>query len=165
MLDVTELVLLDHETLRRHFAMLDDARDPAALAAVWNGLSRLLEVHAACEETVFYPALLKKGEDAQDETEDAIEDHNSIRDAVREARQHEVGSDAWWEAVGTAREENSDHIAEEEREALPDFRRHASDELRASLAVDWLEWRYSHDSGTGVSDKDKDAQTYISQNS
>ncbi len=165
MLDVTELVLLDHETLRRQFAMLDDARTDQARAAVWNGLARMLEVHAACEETIFYPALLKKGNDAEEETEDAIKDHNKIRDAVRESRQHDVGTQAWWKAVGEAREENSDHLAEEEREALPDFRRNASDELRASLAVDWLAWRFDHDSGAGVSTKDKVADTYIAQHS
>lgn len=164
MLDVTVLVLEDHETLRRQFAALDDARSPEALAAVWNGLARMLDVHAACEEAVFYPALLKAGEDANDETEDAIHDHNSIRDAVREAAGHEVGSEAWWEAVGQARSENSDHVAEEEREALPDFRKHATDDLRESLAVAWLQWRYEHDSGAGVSDEDKDAEEYIEAN-
>ena len=165
MLDVTQLILLDHETLRRQFAMLDDARDTAAQEAVWKGLARLLEVHAACEETIFYPALLKKGDDAEDETEDAIGDHNDIRDAVKEADTHTVGSNPWWEAVGKARSDNSDHIAEEEREALPDFRRNASDELRASLAVDWLSWRYAHDSGEGVADKNKNVEQYIADNS
>lgn len=165
MLDVTELVLHDHETLRRHFALLDDARDVTAQTAVWNGLARLLEVHAACEETVFYPALLKEGADAEDETEDAIKDHNSIKDAVHEAAKHDVGSDDWWQAVGKARTENSDHIAEEEREALPDFRTHASDELRERLAVAWLTWRYEHDSGRGIDTADHDPQRYIDANS
>lgn len=166
MLDVTALILLDHETLRRQFAMLDDAGDdPAALGAIWRGLSRLLEVHATCEETIFYPALLKKGENAEDETEDAIDDHNSIRDAVREAEKHEVGSEPWWKAVGEAREENSEHLGEEEREALSDFRRNATDAMRAKLAVAWLDWRYEHDSGAGVSTKDKDVKTYIAENS
>jgi hypothetical protein len=42
------------------------------------------------------------------------------------------------------------------------------DELRARLAVQWLEWRYAHDSGAGMdtSDKDpsdKDPQQYIAE--
>src|SRR3954452_10906966 len=134
MLDVTELVLEDHHTLRQRFAALDDAQDMTdqtqrkqALTVLWTDLANLLEVHAQCEEEVFYPQLLRKQtEDGQDEAEDAIEDHNKIRDAVREAEQHEVGSDDWWKAVGEARTENSKHIAEEEREALPDFRHHAT---------------------------------------
>jgi hypothetical protein len=164
-LDVTALILTDHETLRRQFAALDDARSDEALAAVWNGLARMLDVHAACEEEVFYPSLLKHGKNAEDETDDAIDDHNKIKDGVREAGKHRVGTQVWWDAVGIARTENSKHIAEEEREALPDFRKSASDATREQLAVDWLNWRYAHDSGRGVSTKDKDPDTYIEQNS
>ena len=91
MLDVTALILTDHETLRRQFAALDDARTDEALSAVWKGLARMLDVHAACEEEVFYPSLLKHGEDAEDETDDAIDDHNKIRDGVREAGKHPIG--------------------------------------------------------------------------
>ncbi|HEX4432440.1 MAG TPA: hemerythrin domain-containing protein [Frankiaceae bacterium] len=165
MLDVTALILTDHETLRRQFAALDDARSDEALEAVWNGLARMLDVHAACEEEVFYPALLRHGDDAEDETDDAIDDHNKIRQGVREAAEHRIGTKVWWEAVGVARTENSKHIAEEEREALPDFRKNASDELREQLAVAWLNWRFEHDSGKGVSTRDKDPQEYIDDNS
>jgi hypothetical protein len=166
-LDVTALILADHATLRRGFAMLDDAHDdPAALAAVWKGLARMLDVHAACEEEVFYPHLLRVGdEDAEDETDDAVRDHNEIRDAVHAAEQHGVGTDEWRAAVKKARVENDDHLAEEEHDALPDFRRNAPDELRARLAVQWLEWRYTHDSGAGVDTGDKDPQQYIAEHS
>jgi hypothetical protein len=165
MLDVTALILADHETLRRQFATLDYARSDEALTAVWNGLARMLDVHADCEETVFYPSLLKHGDDAEDETDDAIDDHNKIREGVREAAKHRVGTKVWWDAVGTARTENSKHIAEEEREALPDFRKNAPEELREKLAIEWLNWRYEHDSGRGVDRSDKDPDEYIEENS
>jgi Hemerythrin HHE cation binding domain len=167
-LDVTALILEDHATMRRQFALLDDAHDdPRALAAVWRGLARMLDVHAACEEEVFYPRLLKVGDDdaAEDETDDAVRDHNAIRDAVRAAEGLEIGTGEWWAAVKKAREENDDHLAEEEHDALPDFRRNAPDELRARLAVEWLEWRYAHDSGEGVDTGDKDPESYIAEHS
>ncbi len=163
MLDVTALVLEDHAALRRGFAMLDDARTDEARTAVWEDLARLLEVHAACEEAVFYPALLTKGDDAEEETEDAIDDHNSIRDAVKAAGRATVGSQEWLEAVGTARSENSDHIAEEEREALPDLRRNASDELREQLAVQWISWRNAHTRPVDVDSTDKSPDDYLAQ--
>ncbi len=165
MLDVTALVLEDHAALRRGFAMLDDARSPQAQAAVWDGLSRLLEVHAACEEAIFYPALLKKGDDAEEETDDAIEDHNAIRDALRAAARQEVGSPAWTEAVGKAREENSDHLAEEERDALPDLRANVTDEQRADLAVAWLAWRNEHERAVAVPTDNPDVEEYKAQHS
>ena len=52
--------------------------------------------------------------------------------------------------------------AEEEHDALPDFRRNASVELRAELALRWLDWRYAHDSGEGIT-YDKDPEEYIEQ--
>ncbi len=129
MLDVTDLVLEDHHTMRRHFALLDDVwDDPRALGLIWKGLARLLDVHAACEEEVFYPYLLKYGDsgdddstegDVVDETDDAIGDHDEIRDAVAAAGKEEPGTEAWWTAVRKAREENDDHLAEEEHDALP----------------------------------------------
>ena len=165
MLDVTALILEEHHTLRKRFAALDDARGTEALTVLWQELAVLLDAHAACEEEVFYPRLLKVGHDAEDEAEDAIDDHDKIRDAVRGAEQHEVGSDPWWEAVGVARTENSKHIAEEEREALPDFRKSASEDERAQLAVAWTRWRTEHFPPHGVSTEDKDAETYIRENS
>lgn len=172
MLDVTELVLEDHHTLRQRFAALDDAQDMAdgaqrkeALSVLWKELADLLEVHAQCEEEVFYPQLLKKQtEDGEDEAEDAIDDHNKIRDAVRDASQHEIDSADWWKAVGEARTENSKHIAEEEREALPDFRHASTLEQRQQLAVAWTRWRSQHQPPQGISDEDKDVDQYLEEN-
>jgi hypothetical protein len=71
------------------------------------------------------------------ETKDAIRDHDDIRDGLRHAAQHPVGSQEWWQAVPGTRVANSDHMAEEEREALPDFRRHAAGCHRGPGQADW----------------------------
>src|SRR5579871_6147760 len=104
LVDITELILDDHHEQRRLFAILEqiDRADTGSLSAVWGRLSAFLEVHAAAEEAIFYPALLQVGIAArrrtgvEDETLDAIGDHNQIRDAVAEAAGHVVGSDAWY---------------------------------------------------------------------
>jgi hypothetical protein len=46
-----------------------------------------------------------------------------------------VGSDGWYDAVAGANLANSDHMAEEEREGLTDFRRLAGLQRRHDLAV------------------------------
>jgi hypothetical protein len=167
MADIIDMIYEDHDWLRRHFFYLDDAKSETELAAVWEPLATRLDTHAQAEEEVFYPALLKKGKagDPEDETDDAIGDHNSIRDAVREARKHKVGSKAWFEAVGTARSENGEHLDEEEREALPDFIKSTTPELRHKLAMQWLVFYANHQDGKNVDDTDKDADTYIAENS
>ena len=55
-----------------------------------------------------------------------------------ESRQHKPGSEKWFEAVIDARKENGEHLDEEEREAMPDFIKSASLELRHELAMQWL---------------------------
>lgn len=105
-----------------------DRADTNALDAVWNRLAAFLEVHAAAEEEHFYPALLRLGKDAggkssaDDEMEDAIHDHNEIRDAVTAVRAHAVGSDEWFKAIADANEANGDAIAPRPRRYVRDIR-------------------------------------------
>lgn len=167
MTDILDLIYEDHDWFRRHFFYLDDARTPEELAAIWEPLAIRLDTHADAEERILYPALLKQGHagDPEDETEDAIKDHNAIRDAVAAARTHEVGTPEWFEAVGKARTENGEHLDEEEREALPDFIKSTTPQERHELAMKWLVFYGRHQAGKGVDETDKDPQAYITANS
>ncbi|MGH3168259.1 MAG: hemerythrin domain-containing protein [Trebonia sp.] len=168
-MDITQLILDDHHEQRRLFAILEQINrsDTGALSAVWGRLAAFLEVHAAAEEAIFYPVLLKVGIAArrragvEDETLDAIHDHNEIRDAVAEVARHSVGSDAWYAAVAGANLANGDHMAEEEREGLTDFRRLAGLQPRHDLAVAFA--AYEATNITGVRPVDKDPAAYVSE--
>ena len=156
MADIVDLIYADHDWFRRQFFYLDYATTDADLAAVWEVLALRLETHAEAEEVVFYPALLKKGKagDPEDETEDAIEDHNEIRDTAAAVDKEAVGSDAWLEAVGKCNRANGDHMAEEERQGLTDFRRHAALEERHALGVRFAAFEAQHLQGVEPVDKD-----------
>lgn len=166
-MDITRLILDDHDHQRRLFAILDEIPDDdsESLSAVWGRLSTFLEAHAEAEERIFYPALLKVGhgagekESAKAETLDAIHDHDEIRDAVRQAAGIEVGSEAWRSAVAEARRANSTHMGEEERQGLADFRRHAAFTLRHELAVRFAAFEASH--LEGVVSRNKDPEEYV----
>ena len=168
-MDITQLVLDDHHEQRRLFAILEqiDRSDTEALSAVWGRLATFLEVHAAAEEAIFYPgaaASRHRGQGragVEDENLDAIHDHNEIRDAVTEVARHAVGSDDWYTAVAAANLANSDHMAEEEREGLTDFRRLAGLQQRHNLAVAFA--AYEARNVTGVQPVDKDPGEYVSQ--
>lgn len=90
MTDVTALILDDHKTLGRRFAALDDlgrlegSTHLNDLAAARSQLAALLDAHAAAEEAVFYPAVLRLVRRGEADTEDAIGDHEDIRAAVAE---------------------------------------------------------------------------------
>jgi hypothetical protein len=168
--DITEIILFQHYDQRRQFALLDEvpADDTETLGALWRRLAAFLEVHAEAEERYFYPAVLRIGHGApgsddgpEEETEDAIKDHNEIRDAIREADRHPVGSDEWWAAVRTAREQNSDHMAEEEREDLADFRQHADLQTRHDIALQFVAYEARH--WAGIEPVDKDPEEYVEQ--
>lgn len=166
---VTDYILDDHHTLRQRFSALDRLREaePDELTAAWRPLGDLLDLHAATEESVFYPSLLHHGSSPDDETSDAIKDHNKIRDAVRAADSADVGSTPWWEAVDEARAQNSDHMAEEERGAIADFRQHAEPALDAELGQRWESYRREHPTATDLSRqaaRDKDPDRYIAEN-
>jgi len=154
--DITELILDDHDRFRRAFAELDTLQtttpDTAALKRVWDPLAARLDLHAVAEEEIFYPQLLRRGDDgeAEDETLDAIGDHNDIRDAVHDAAGVPVASDAWWEAVGRARVANDEHMAEEEREALADFRRNSPPGLRDTLGRRFRRFTQEHPGARGL---------------
>jgi hypothetical protein len=167
-LDITDVILHQHGEQRRMFAMLDEISrdDTETLGAVWKRLEILLETHAEAEERYFYPKLLHVGtgagdaEDVGEEVEDAVKDHNEIRDAIRAVGQHEVGTDAWWQAVIDARVANSEHMAEEERQDLADFRRHTDLQTRHDIAVQFLRYE-SLKAATGVPPEDKDPEEYV----
>ena len=169
-MDITQLILDDHHEQRRLFAILEqiDSRDVDSLTTVWGRLAAFLEVHAEAEERFFYPDLLKigRGAGAKDsaaaETEDAIDDHNDIRDSVAAVAGHPVGSSDWWKAVASANEANSKHMGEEEREGLTDFRHNADLSRRHRLAVQFAVFEAAHI--TGVKSVDKDPKAYIAEN-
>jgi hypothetical protein len=165
--DITQLILDDHAEQRRLFAMLEQVgrADVDVLSALWDRLAAFLELHAAAEEAIFYPELLRVGLAArraagvEGETVDAIHDHNEIRDAVAEVARHTVGSDEWFAAVAAANLANSDHMAEEEREGLTDFRRLAGLQQRHQLAVAFA--AYEARNYAGVQPVDKDPEQYV----
>jgi hypothetical protein len=95
----------------------------------------------------------------EDETLDAIHDHNDIRDAVTGVAGHAVGSAEWYAAVAAANLANSDHMAEEEREGLTDFRHLASLQRRHDLAVAFIRFETQH--YAGVTPVDKDPEEYV----
>ncbi|MQY30634.1 hemerythrin domain-containing protein [Nocardia aurantia] len=166
-MDIAQLILDDHHEQRRLFAILEeiDRADTGVLTAIWDRLSAFLELHAQAEEDIFYPALLQAGIAArrtagvEDETLDAIHDHNEIRDAIAEVGRHRVGTDEWYAAVAAANAANSDHMAEEEREGLTDIRRLTGLPRRHQLAVAFAAFEARN--YAGVEPVDKDPETYV----
>jgi Hemerythrin HHE cation binding domain len=166
-MDITQLILDDHHEQRRRFAILEqiDSANVTALGDIWARLAVFLEVHAAAEEAIFYPELVRLAlgpqplGSAEPETIDAIHDHNEIRDAIAAVEGHQPGSPGWRTAVAAVNLANSDHMAEEEREGLTDFRRRVSLAERHALAVAFADFEARN--FAGVRPVDRDPEGYV----
>jgi hypothetical protein len=163
---VTDLIRMDHIWFRSQFAALYAAHDDTAtLTSTWKVLSARLEVHAAAEETLFYPRLLKDDADAVDDTKDAIKDHNEIRDGIRDAEAHTIGDDAWWKAVKATDDANTEHMDEEEKGPLIEFDDSATSGEQAELASAFAAFETEHAGARGIKVEDKDPEEYVEENS
>ena len=170
-MDITQLILDDHAEQRRLFAMISeiDPMEVGVLNALWQRLSGLLDTHAEAEERFLYPSLLKVGtgggdaDSAAEETEDAIKDHNEIRDAGKAVDKFAVGTEEWFAAIDEASKANSDHLAEEERQGLPDFRKNSDLTTRHRQALLFAE--FSANNLLGVKPVDKDPKAYVEAHS
>ncbi|WP_242097626.1 hemerythrin domain-containing protein [Sphingomonas sp. CROZ-RG-20F-R02-07] len=164
-MDICNLILEDHAEQRKLFAIIEEigTDDAEALGSVWNRLHGLLDTHAEAEERYFYPTVVRRGEGAGDaddmheEVEDAIDDHNEIRDAAAAVAKEQVGTKAWFDAVDKANLVNSKHMAEEERQGMTDYRRHTSAEERHAAAIKFAAFDAKYLTGVKAVDKDPDA--------
>ena len=163
--DICDLILDEHEIFRRRFAELDDERhsDIAVVTALWDTLAEHLERHASAEEAVLYPTVLDRVDDGEHEARHAIRDHNKIRDAVRRVASAEAGTDEWWEALDAANEENSDHMAEEERGPLAELRRAGVHDLRKDLGTGFTAFNLEHAGGRALDTDDVDPDAYVAE--
>lgn len=167
--DITDLILLDHEEFRTRFTHLWGLRGErhiASRAVAWRVLADLLEVHAKAEEEILYPVLLKRGgAEAPEETLDAIGDHNDIREAIKQAARVASGTAFWWAAVQACRRANDEHLAEEERDVIPDVCAHTDSALRSDLGLRWLAFHEEHRAARGISEVDVDPTEFVRDNS
>jgi hemerythrin HHE cation binding domain-containing protein len=148
----------EHDAFRRAFADLDTADD---LDAAWTELANRLEVHAVAEERLFYPVLAKEAADGTEDGTTAVREHNDIRHAVSAVTDHELGSTTWWAAVQHAQQVNGDHMAEEERGFIPEFKDAVDAQRRDDLGMEWLKLHDDHEGARGLSGADADPQSVV----
>jgi Hemerythrin HHE cation binding domain len=163
-LDITDLIFAEHEDLRRRFAELVGLKTGAEEA--WDSLASLLAVHAAAEEAILYPAIVKAAyKDADAETADALGDHNLIRKSIRDAAKVTGESPEWWKIVKECRGVTEPHLLDEERDVLPDFREDSTPKLRLKLGAEWVAFHAAHIGGREITDNDVDPTKFIGANS
>jgi len=81
-----------------------------------------LTLHAAVEESVFYPAVNKEAEDEQDEIAEAYEEHHLVKILIAELQDLDPADIAYKAKATVLMELVRHHVEEEEDEMFPEVR-------------------------------------------
>jgi hypothetical protein len=114
-----ELLRNDHQKVKDLFEKFENTEDKAEKKRIVQTALTELEVHAAVEEEIFYPAARRAGVESKTMNE-ATEEHHVAKFLISELREMR-SNNPQYEAKFTVLAENvRHHIREEENEMLPD---------------------------------------------
>ena len=114
-MDAFNLLKADHRKVERLFAELEAASGKEKLQ-VFQQIKTELELHTHVEEKIFYPAL-EEPEETHELTLEAYEEHDVVKNLLRELSKAKTANDQW-EAQAKVLQENVEHHVQEEENEL-----------------------------------------------
>jgi iron-sulfur cluster repair protein YtfE (RIC family) len=100
------------------------AEDSENKASLFNQIKAALEVHAAIEEEIFYPAVKKaRSEHVKDEVREAYEEHKQIKSLLAQVSSITPADETYDMKIKVLKEDVEHHVKEEEGEMFPDAKR------------------------------------------
>jgi hemerythrin superfamily protein len=131
-MDATKLLEQDHKEVEGLFKKFEKAGDRAykTKQELADKIIEELTIHAEIEEEIFYPAVKREAEQAEDVVLEAVEEHH-VAEALMEEIKGLTSEDENFDAKVTVLIESvRHHKDEEEREMFPKVRKaFSSDEL------------------------------------
>jgi hemerythrin superfamily protein len=110
------------EKLFKQFEKLAEGSDEQAQRGVVDEIVRELSVHAAIEEQVFYPAVRKEVEGAEDTVLEGLEEHHIVKWTLSELDGMKPSEERFKAKVTVLIESVRHHVEEEEGELFPKVR-------------------------------------------
>jgi hemerythrin superfamily protein len=120
--DAVALIKADHRKVEQLFRELEDAGDRAykTKQRLVSQISQELEVHAAVEEEIYYPAVEAKAKkDGKELVAEAVEEHHVVKVLLGELAGMSAEDEAFDAKVTVLMENVRHHVEEEEEELLP----------------------------------------------
>jgi len=130
-MDAVKLLKDDHKKVKDLFRQFEKARSVDRKKKIAEEAMHELEVHAAIEEEIFYPAAKAKADkEGKQLVAEAVEEHHVVKVLIGELQaMREVNEQ--YEAKFTVLIENVEHhIEEEEKEMLPDAKETLGDDTK-----------------------------------
>lgn len=127
----TDLLKKDHAEVKKLFAEFDKTGERALKKRrqLAEKIAAELDVHAAIEEEIFYPALRQVG-GAEDLVAEAEREHGEVKQLVAEIRALAPEDGSLGERVAALQEAVEHHVREEEGEMFARARSLGDEELR-----------------------------------
>ena len=133
MTDIIDLVLKDHHAVAELFDKLQAATGADEQTKLFAQVKEALERHASAEEKILYPRVRQDAPKGPEEVKDANEEHDQIRESLKEVEEHDAGTELFTLAVAQLVATTKHHVAVEEAELLPDFRANSEASEREEL--------------------------------
>jgi hypothetical protein len=115
--DVFEMLKTDHRHVQELFTKFEDA-DKRARASIAEETLTALEVHAALEEELVYPAIAEVIED-EETVNEAKEEHHVAKLLIKELHKMDAADEAFATKFKVLGELIGHHVEEEEGEMFP----------------------------------------------
>jgi tRNA G37 N-methylase Trm5 len=115
--DLFELLKADHRRVEELFSQFEQA-DKRTKAGIAEEALTQLEIHAAVEEELVYPAI-REAIDNPDTVDKAKEEHHVVKLLIKELRKMDAGEDEFVPKFTVVGELVHHHVEEEEQEMFP----------------------------------------------
>ena len=119
--DAIALLTADHREVKEMFEQFDELGDRAKASKekLKEKICKALIAHTTIEEEIFYPAMRAKGEDAEDMVDEAVVEHASAKDLIKQLQEMQPDDDLYDAKVKVLGEQIDHHVQEEEKEMFP----------------------------------------------
>jgi hemerythrin superfamily protein len=134
-MDVIDLLTNDHAAVSALFGRFKRSSKPQTKQKLANEIIHELSVHAAVEENLVYPLMRVKLDNGSDKAHHAIEEHQEVKRLLADIEKLDPGDSEFDTTMEQVTESVRHHVAEEERDLLPELRSKTSPETRERLGT------------------------------
>ena len=114
----TQMIRQDHKKVEGLFKKFEQTKGAQAKRRLAENAMAELEVHAALEEEIFYPAVKKQVDDGS-MVQEALEEHQTVKQLISQLKGMGEADDEFESQFSQLVENVQHHVEEEENEMLP----------------------------------------------
>jgi iron-sulfur cluster repair protein YtfE (RIC family) len=135
-MEATALLKKDHAAVKALFEEYETADAEQTKQNLFDRIQAELDVHAAIEEQIFYPAVQEgRSAEAKDMVLEALEEHKVVKTLLEEIALLTPADDEFGAKMKVLQENVEHHADEEEKEMFPEAKKQLSEDIRNELGA------------------------------